>query len=384
MDRIYLDNAATTPLHPKVIKTMLPFMEQHFGNPSAIHFYGRETRAAIEKARKSIAGYLNCSPGEIFFTSGGTEANNTAIRSSIKSLGIQRIISSSIEHHCGLHAIEEAARENPTLEVKYVKLDKYGRFDLDHLRLLLAEAGKTTLVSLMHANNEIGTRNSLEQIGALCHEFGAFFHTDTVQTMAHYHFDLQKLQIDFLSGAAHKFHGPKGVGFLYVNHRNKIPPLIFGGAQERNMRAGTENVYGIVGMAKAMELAYADLDESTEYIQGLKNYMMTALLAAFPDLTFNGDAGGDSLYTVLNAAFPMNEQTMLLLMNLDIHGICASSGSACSSGSDKGSHVLEAIGADKDRVSIRFSFSRFNKKEEIDLCLSKLKQLVPKGTSAMA
>lgn len=375
MTRIYLDNAATTPLDPVVIEAMLPYMQTHFGNPSAIHFYGRETRAAIENARKTIAKFLNCSPGEIFFTSGGTEANNTAIRRTVETLGLKKIISSPIEHHCGLHTCEELAKEGKC-SVEYVKVDSLGRFDLNSLEELLKNAGTRCLVSLMHANNEIGTKNNLVAIGELCKKYDAIFHTDTVQTMAHYKFDLKTMPVHLLSGAAHKFHGPKGVGFLYINSTLKINPLIYGGAQERNMRAGTENVYGIVGLAKAMEKSFATLEETTAHISALKKYMMSELKNNFSGIKFNGDMEGDSLYTVLNVGFPMNSKNELLLMNLDINGICASSGSACSSGSDKSSHVLECIGAANDRVSIRFSFSKFNTMEEVDFVIAKLKELV--------
>ena len=373
--QVYFDNAATTPLEKDVIDTMLPFMQNHFGNPSAIHSRGRETRAAIEKARKTISKYLNCSPGEIFFTSGGTEANNTALRNGVKDLKIKHVISSKIEHHCGLHTIEELEKEG-LIAAHYVEVDKLGRFDLNQLDGILSGLKEKCLVSLMHANNEIGTKNNLEELSAICEKYDAILHVDTVQTMAHYPMDLQKLKIHFLSAAAHKFHGPKGVGFLFIRSGLKIRPLIFGGAQERNMRAGTENVYGIVGMAKAFEMAFENMKANSEHIIQLKQYMIQELKLNFPEIMFNGDAEGDSLYTVLNVGFPMNDKNALLLFNLDINGICASSGSACSSGSDKGSHVLQAIGADKDRVAIRFSFSHFNTKEEIDFVISKLKELV--------
>ena len=373
--QVYFDNAATTPLAKEVIEAMLPYMQNHFGNPSAIHSRGRETRAAIEKARKTISKYLNCSPGEIFFTSGGTEANNTALRNGAKDLGIKHVVSSRIEHHCGLHAIEELEKEG-SITAHYVNVDQLGRFDLTELDHMLTQIGDRCLVSLMHANNEIGTRNNLEQLAAICEKHNAILHVDTVQTMAHYPMDLQKLKVHFLSGAAHKFHGPKGVGFLFIRSGLKIRPLIYGGAQERNMRAGTENVYGIVGMAKAFELAFENMSEYTNQILSLKQYMISKLKEEFPEILFNGDAEGDSLYTVLNVGFPMNDKNALLLFNLDMNGICASSGSACSSGSDKGSHVLAAIGADKDRVAIRFSFSHYNTKEEVDFVISKLKELV--------
>jgi len=371
--RVYFDNAATTQLDREVIDAMIPFMESHFGNPSAIHFYGRETRAAIEKARKTIAKYLNCTPGEIFFTSGGTEANNMAIRCGVKAYNIKHIISSPIEHHCVQHTVEALAKDG--INVHYVQVDEQGRFDLNHLEELLKSIGDRCLVTLMHGNNEIGTMMDLNAVGELVKKYNGIFHSDTVQTMAHFPFDLKNLKVDFISGAAHKFHGPKGVGFIYIHHSIHIPPMIFGGAQERNMRAGTENVYGIVGLAKAMEISNEHLDEVKTQISGIKNYMKEQLRQNFADVEFNGDPE-NSLYTVLNTSFPLNNKTQLLLFNLDMAGICASSGSACSSGSNETSHVLEAIKADPNRVAIRFSFSKYNTRDEVDFVIEKLKTLV--------
>ena len=373
--RIYLDNAATTPLDKDVLQAMLPYMESMYGNPSAIHHFGRETRAAIEKARKTVAKLLNAQPGEIFFTSGGTESNNTALRCGIEAQGTKTIITSPIEHHCVLHTVE-ALEKSGRVEVKYVKVDAQGHFDLDHLEQLLQSSQGPVFVSLMHANNEIGTLQDMERIAELCKQHNAWFHSDTVQTVAHYAFDLKSTPVHFISGAAHKFNGPKGIGFLYINHALKIDPLIYGGAQERNMRAGTENVYGIVGLAKAMELAYANLEERMIYIGGLKHYLLGKLRDTFSDVTVNGDET-DSLYTVLNVGFPLNDQTSMLLFHLDVAGICASSGSACSSGSNKNSHVLEAIHSDASRVAIRFSFSHHNTKEELDALVEKLKTWIP-------
>ena len=373
--RIYLDNAATTPLDKEVLQAMLPFMESMYGNPSAIHHFGRETRAAIEKARKMVAKLLNAQPGEIFFTSGGTESNNTALRCGVEAQGTKTIITSPIEHHCVLHTVE-ALEKSGRVQVKYVKVDAQGHFDLEHLEQLLQTSEGPVLVSLMHANNEIGTLQDMERIAELCKQHNAWFHSDTVQTVAHYAFDLKATPVHFISGAAHKFNGPKGIGFLYVNHSLKIDPLIYGGAQERNMRAGTENVYGIVGLAKAMELAYENLEERMIYIGGLKHYLLNKLRDTFQDVTVNGDET-DSLYTVLNVGFPLNDQTSMLLFHLDVAGVCASSGSACSSGSNKNSHVLEAIHADPNRVAIRFSFSHNNAKEELDALVEKLKTWVP-------
>jgi len=374
--KIYLDNAATTPLIPEVLDAMMPFFKENFGNPSAIHSFGRTTRAAIENARKQVANALNTSPSEIFFTSSGTEANNTAIKGAVQDLGVKRIITSPIEHHCVSHTVE-FVEEYAHVKVDYVKVDHQGSFDLDHLQALLADKSMKTLVSLMHANNEIGTMMNIDRVSEICAEAGALFHVDTVQTIGHYRFDLQKTKISFLSGSGHKLHGPKGIGFIYINHEVHIKAFIHGGSQERNMRAGTENVYGIVGLGKAIELAYQRFDEHKEHIVGLKNYMKEQLEQEFPDISYNGDTSENSLYTVLNVSFPPSDKNEMLLFNLDISGIAASGGSACTSGADAGSHVLNAIGADPKRKGIRFSFSYLNNKEEIDTVIAKLKTLMP-------
>jgi cysteine desulfurase len=371
--RIYLDNAATTPLDPVVLDAMLPMMRQYFGNPSSIHSYGREVRAAIETARKSVAKCLNVSPSEIFFTSGGTEANNTAIQCTVRDLGITHAITSCIEHHAVLHTLEELAKEKKIV-LSYVDLDEKGRVNLDHLEELLKNNGRS-LVSLMHANNELGNLLPLKKAGAICEKYNAIFHSDTVQTMGHYPFNLQDVNVHFVTCAAHKFHGPKGIGFLYINNKVKIHPFIFGGAQERNMRGGTENVYGIIGLAKALEIANAGLEEHHAYIQGLKDYMIDKLKENIHDVEFNGDTLGDCLYTVLNVSFPPSDVSEMLLFNLDISGIAASGGSACSSGSDVGSHVLTALKVSPERPSVRFSFSKYNTKEEIDFAVEKLKEI---------
>ncbi len=369
--KIYLDNAATTQIHPEVLQAMIPVLENQFGNPSSIHSYGRETRSLIEAARKMVAKLLNASPAEFFFTSGGTEANNTAIRCGIKDLGITHAISTEIEHHAVTHTLEELAK-NGIIRLSYVKIDSQGHVDLVHLEELLKD-NPHSFVSLMHANNETGTVTSIEKVGELCRKYDAVFHSDTVQTMAHFRHDLSKLPVDFITCAAHKFHGPKGVGFLYVNNRIKIHPFITGGAQERNMRGGTENVYGIVGLAKALEVAYRDMDQDTIHIKDRKTYMIDRLTAEIPGVTFNGDVSGDNLFTVLNVSFPPSDASEMLLFNLDIAGIAASGGSACSSGSEVGSHVLKAMKADPSRPAVRFSFSRFTTREELDYCVDKLK-----------
>lgn len=372
--RVYLDNAATTPVDKEVLKEMVQVMEHHFGNPSSIHAHGREVRTIIEKARKTVAGLLNTSPSQLFFTSGGTEADNTAIRSGIVDHQITHAITSPIEHHAVLHTLQ-ALEAAGFITLSYVKVDSKGNIDFDHLEELLKNNNRS-FVSLMQANNEIGTLTDIDRVGTLCEEYKAIFHCDTVQTIGHYKHDLSKLKVDFLTCAGHKLHGPKGVGFLYVNHRIKIKPLIFGGAQERNMRGGTENVYGIVGLAKALELAYHNMDDDQRYIQGLKSYMIDKLNTAIPGLAFNGEIAPEkSLYTILNVSFPETDMAEMLLFNLDIAGISVSGGSACSSGTNIGSHVLAGIKADENRPSVRFSFSKHNTRAEIDYTVGKLKEI---------
>ena len=372
--KVYLDNAATTALNEEVIDAMLPIMREKYGNPSSIHSYGREVRSIVESARKSVAKLLNVSPSEIFFTSCGTEANNMAIRCTVRDLKINHVISSRIEHHAVTHTVEEMENEG-LIKLSYVDIDEQGYVNLEHLEELL-QTNERSLVSLMHANNEIGTILPIKKVGDICKEYNAIFHSDTVQTMAHYVHDLSKLNVHFVNCSAHKFHGPKGIGFIYINHNVKIHPFIFGGSQERNMRGGTENVYGIVGLAKAMEIAYRDLEADTKHIVGLKNYMMEQIKQAIPRITYNGDPK-NGLHTVLNVSFPPTEIAEMLLFNLDIKGIAVSGGSGCSSGSNIGSHVLTGIHADPNRPSVRFSFSKYNTKEEIDYTISVLKELFP-------
>ncbi|MCA0430523.1 MAG: cysteine desulfurase [Bacteroidetes bacterium] len=373
--KIYLDNAATTKLDDEVLNAMLPIMKEEFGNPSSIHSFGRKVRSAVENARKTVAKLLNVTPAEIFFTSGGTEADNMAICQSVDTFGIKHIISSKIEHHAVEHTICVLEKQGK-VKVSWVNLDKLGNVDLVHLEQLLKENDKT-LVSLMHANNEIGTLLPLDQVGELCEKYGALFHSDTVQTMGHYAMNLKNTKVHFVTCAAHKFHGPKGVGFLYINHNFKISPFIHGGSQERNMRGGTENVYGIVGLAKALEICYADMDAHQKHIFEIKSYLKQRLTETIPGIEFNGETSFEkSLYTVLNCKFPAHPDAEMLLFNLDIAGIAASGGSACSSGSNQGSHVLRGIGADMSRASVRFSFCKYNTKAEIDTVVEKLNKLV--------
>lgn len=375
MERIYLDNAATTALDKEVLDAMLPYMTQHFGNPSSIYSYGRETRLAIESARKSVAKLLNAHPGEIFFTSGGTESNNTAILSAIRDLNCEHIITSPIEHHAVLHTVDYYSQSRK-VTLSFVKLLDNGHVDLKDLEQQLADAGKKCLVSLMHANNEIGNLLPINAVSTLCRKYNALFHSDCVQTVGHYPIDLQRVDVDFISGAGHKFHGPKGVGILYVNSKNSIKPFIHGGGQERNMRAGTENVYGIVGFAKALEKAMSYFEQDAAYIQSLKDYMIKCLRKEIPGIDFNGDYNGSALYTVLNVAFPLTDKSEMLLFNLDINNICVSGGSACSSGANQGSHVINALSPKPNTIAIRFSFSKHNTIKEIDVVVQKLKELL--------
>ena len=376
--RVYLDNAATTPIAPEVIEVMVPILTNEFGNPSSSHFYGRQAKASIETSRRKIAKLLNCQPSEIIFTSGGTEADNMALYSSVHQMGVKHIITSVIEHHAIGHTAEAIEKEG-LARVSYVKLDSKGNIDLTDLELLLKTEDKT-LVSLMHANNEISTLLPLQKVSQLCRKYDAFFHSDTVQTMGHYSFDLQELDIDFITGAGHKFHGPKGIGFLYINKKAKAEALIHGGAQERGLRGGTENIYGIVGIAKALELAYEDVEGHQEHVQGLKSYMIEQLNSIFSnDIYIHGESEpSKSLYTVLNVCFPKTEKTGMLLFTLDLKGVACSGGSACSSGAVKGSHVLEGINADPNRPNVRFSFSRYTTKEEIDFALKMIKEAFEK------
>ncbi len=376
MKHVYLDNAATTPMDDRVIEAMLPFMRGQFGNPSSVHSHGREVRTAIEKARKKVAELIHASPSEIFFTSGGTEADNTALVCGIESHGITHAITSPLEHHAVLHTLEMLAKKGQ-VQLSLLDVNEQGEIDLQQLEELLKKNPKS-LISLMHGNNEIGNLNNLERIGSLARAYDAFFHSDTVQTMGHYTHDLSQLPVDALVAGAHKFHGPKGVGFLYVRKDKKIHPFIHGGAQERNMRGGTENVIGIIGLAKALELSLEELESHRSHIEKIKAYFIGKLKQDIPGVGFNGCSAdlNKSLYTVLNVSLPPSESNRgMLLFHLDLEGISASGGSACSSGATVGSHVLRALQHSPERDAVRFSFSRFTTMEEVDYTLEKLKGL---------
>lgn len=374
--RIYLDNAATTQLDKAVLDEMMPFLTEHYGNPSSTHSTGRIVKSAVEKARKTVAKLLNTSPAEIFFTSGGTEADNTTLRCAVRSHNIKHIITSPLEHHAVLHTVKELETKGE-VKVSLVNIDQLGNIDLNHLDELLNK-NERSLVSLMHGNNEIGTITDLNAVGEICQKYNALFHSDTVQTMGYYHIDLQTLPVHYIVGSAHKFHGAKGIGFLYIRHDAGFCPFQTGGAQERNMRGGTENVAGIVGLAKALEISLSERENHKKHILSLKSRMIDKLRASFgEDINFNGESGNleKGLPKVLNVQFPKSDMDDMLLFNLDIQGISASGGSACSSGSEIGSHVLTALQNDPSRPSVRFSFSKYNTAEEIDFVVEKVNEI---------
>ena len=373
--RVYLDNAATTAIDGEVLDAMTNAMRECYGNPSSTHYLGRKSKSHIERARKNIAKHLNCKPGEVFFTSGGTEADNMAIRCAVNDYGIKHIITTTIEHHAVGHTAEDL-RKSGAASVSYVNLDEKGHVDLDHLEELLKNNSQS-LVSLMYANNEIANILPCKKVSALCRKYDALFHTDTVQSLGHYPYDLSALDVDFITCAAHKFHGPKGVGFLYVNDKISIRPFIFGGSQERNMRGGTENLHGIVGLSVAMDVAHREMEAHKNHIKALKAHMIQRLENEISGVQFNGDSANvdGSLYTVLSVSLPPSPIGAMLLFNLDIMGICCSGGSACSSGSNVGSHVLSGIGADPTRPAVRFSFSKYNTMEEVNYAIDKLVEL---------
>ena len=373
--RVFLDNAATTPMAPEIIEMMSEMMKTHFANPSSTHSYGRESKIVVEAARKKIAELLNTSPGSIFFTSGGTEADNMAIKCAIDDHKITHAITSKLSHHAVLYPLEDLAEEGK-IKLSYIDIDENGVVSLSHLKDLLANNPRT-FVSIMHANNEIGTIQDIKAIGDICKEYNAIFHSDTVQTIAHFPFNMQELNVDFMAASAHKFHGPKGVGFVYISENIQIKPMLRGGGQERNMRAGTENIYGIAALALAMEIAYAKLEEEVDYIKGIKKYMIEKLQTELDDVQFYGKCTDldNSLYTVLSCHFPETDIAEMLLFNLDILGVACSGGSACASGGSKGSHVLSALMPDSKRPGIRFSFSKYTTKSDIDFAVEKLKEL---------
>jgi len=384
LKKVYFDNAATTQVRSEVINIMTQVLQTEFGNPSSTHDFGRSSKALIETARKEVAQILNVSASEIIFTSGGTEADNLVLNGCVKNLSVTRIISSKIEHHAVLYAIQELQTSH-NITVEYVNLDHCGAIDFNHLESLLADTTQKTLVSLMHVNNEIGNILDLKHVAALCKKYNTLFHSDTVQSIGHYHLDFSDIPIDFAAVAAHKFHGPKGVGFAFVRKNSGIRPMIVGGAQERGMRAGTEPVYAIVGMVEALKISYQNLAQEKKYITGLKDYFKESLVKEIPEIQFNGhcDDNDKSSYTVLNVCIPVSpEKGTMLLFQLDLKGIACSKGSACQSGASNGSHVLSEILNNEDlaKPSIRFSFSSFNTKDEIDYVVKTLTTFVKPGS----
>jgi len=377
---VYFDSAATTQIREQVIERMTEVMKNNYGNASSTHSFGRSSKALIENSRKTIAKYLNVSPSEIIFTSGGTEADNLVLQCSVRDLGVKRIITSLIEHHAILHTAQELEKEGKIV-VDYVNLTQDGHVDYSHLENLLKNSSEKTLVSLMHVNNEIGNILDIKYVGDLCKTHNALFHSDTVQSVGHFVLDLQEIHIDFMAVSAHKFHGPKGVGFAFIRKNSGLKPLIFGGEQERGHRAGTESVHNIVGLEESMKLAYQNLDNERQYITDLKSHFIMRLQEEFPDISFNGSSANleSSTYTLINVRLPLSqEKALMLLFQLDLKGIACSKGSACQSGSNKGSHVLEQILVDEElkKPSIRFSFSRYNTKDEIDYVIEALKEFI--------
>ncbi|WP_412984773.1 cysteine desulfurase family protein [Pontimicrobium sp. IMCC45349] len=380
MDPIYFDNAATTPIRNQVIEAMSNALKNNFGNPSSSHGYGRSSKAIVESCRKRIASHFNVSASEIVFTSGGTEADNLVLRSAVRDLGIKHIITSKIEHHAILHTIDQLVEEY-NIEVSYVNLDANGFVDFSNLEQLLKSTTHKTLVTLMHVNNEVGNLLDIKQTADLCKEHNALFHSDTVQSIGHYRLDLQEVALDFFAASAHKFHGPKGVGFAFIRKNSGLKPLIFGGEQERGYRAGTESIHNIVGLDESLYLAYSKLDEEKEYVKSLKRYFTERLNDKVPNVKFNAYSGDleKSTYTLVNVCLPVAaHKSSMLLFQLDLKGIACSKGSACQSGSSKGSHVLAEILSEEDisKPSIRFSFSIYNTKSEIDYVVDVLKELV--------
>lgn len=371
---IYFDNAATTSIDPKVVEAMLPYLSEHYGNPSSTYSIGRTTRAAIEAARHSIAQILNVQTSEIVFTSCGTEANNMALKGAVIYHQVNRIITSRIEHHCVLHTVEYLEQYHQ-VKIDYVNVSENGEVDLNHLEELLKADSHKTLVSLMHVNNELGTILDIKKVGDLCKAYNAMFHADTVQSFAHFPLDLQSINVDFITCSAHKFHGPKGAGFLFHRKKSKVASFVHGGGQERGYRAGTENVYGIVGLVTAAQIALEHLEKDSTYIRSIKTYFWNKLQTEFNDIGLNGNLDNCS-YTILNVSFPNWTGGDMLLFNLDLEGVCVSGGSACSSGAASGSHVINTIKPNSDRINVRFSFSKHNTTEEVDKVIEILKKYI--------
>lgn len=380
MKSVYFDSAATTQVREEVIHDMMEVLQKNYGNPSSTHAFGRSSKTIVESARKTIAKYLNALPQEIIFTSGGTEADNMILRCAVRDAGVKTIITSPIEHHAVLHTVEELEKEYG-IQGKMVKLQTCGSPDLEDLERLLQADDSKKLVSLMHVNNEVGNILDIKKVAELCKENNTLFHSDTVQSVGHFEWDVQDVPIDFMTAAAHKFHGPKGIGFAFIRKNSGLKPLIFGGSQERGFRAGTEGVHNIKGLETAFKLAYDHLEEERAYVQSIKDYFKEEIKSAIPEVKFNGNCGDSvkSTYTLINVCLPMTpEKAVTLQFQMDLKGIACSKGSACQSGSSKGSHVLEHILSDEDllKPSLRFSFSKYNTKEDVDYVVEVLKEVV--------
>ena len=376
---VYFDNASTTKIREEVVYEISSILKNCFGNPSSSHSFGRSAKSYIETSRKTIANILNCEPKEIIFNSGGTESDNSILKSAVKDLRVKHIISSRIEHHAVTHTLDELELQG--INIHYVKLNENGNIDFENLENLLNVDNEPKLVTLMYINNEIGNILDINRVSNLCQKYNVYFHSDAVQAVGHYKIDLSSLKIDFLSSAAHKFHGPKGVGFTYINKSTKIKSFISGGPQERGMRAGTESVHNIVGMTKALVIADQNMEKEAEYVRSIKIKMIDGLKSLFPDIHFNGDSGDmdKSTYTVLNVCFPiLNEKASMLDFHLDLKGIACSKGSACQSGSSQGSHVLNEIQSNDQKKfpSVRFSFSHNNKMDDVDYLIETLKEFI--------
>ncbi|RKF03178.1 cysteine desulfurase [Tenacibaculum lutimaris] len=375
MNSVYLDNAATTPMLPEVVKVMQESMLVNFGNPSSTHQYGRKAKAAIETVRKNIAKHLNVSASEIIFTAGGTEADNLILQNAVLHLGVKRIITSKVEHHAVLNTVQFLEKKHK-INVDYVRVNENGAVVFSSLGEALEKSNEKTLVSLMYVNNEVGNILPIEEVVSMCKKYNAYFHSDTVQAIGHYPIDLQQTPIDFIAASAHKFHGPKGVGFAYIKKGIPIQPMFFGGEQEKGARSSTENVHAIIGMGEALSIAFKNLAEDTIYIKGLKDYFVKKITELVPNVEINGELVDKTSYTIINVRFPLEDK--MLLFNLDLSGIAVSGGSACQSGSNKGSHVLNAFLREEEakKASVRFSFSKLNTITEIDYVVNQLKKVL--------
>ena len=378
--KVYFDNAATTAVREEVVEAMAKSLMEDFGNPSSTHGFGRSSKSIVEQARKDIAKVLNAHSSEIIFTSGGTEADNLVLKSAVKDMGVEHIISTGIEHHAVVHTLDELEHQG-LVRVHNLNLNSKGEPDLNQLEDLLKSLEGKVLISLMHVNNEIGNLLDIDRVTSLSTQYGALFHSDTVQSVGHFQWDLQKQKVDFLAVSAHKFHGPKGVGFAYIRKGHPIKALISGGSQEKGMRAGTESIHNIVGLAKALQLTQENYHQERSYIEGIKRYFIETLSREIPSVVFNGTSADfeKSTYTMVNVSIPIvNEKASLLLFNLDLRGIACSKGSACQSGSQKGSHVLSQILDEKalEFPALRFSFSKYNTREEVDYVVEVLKELL--------